>query len=65
MPVAVRRRALEPLFTTKAAGKGSGLGLPMVDGFVRQSGGRLGISSTPDEGTRINLYLPRAVQSLP
>ncbi|MDH4989184.1 response regulator [Aminobacter anthyllidis] len=60
MPVAVRRRALEPLFSTKPAGKGSGLGLPMVDGFVRQSGGRLGISSKPNEGTRINLYLPRA-----
>ena len=65
MPVAVRRRALEPLFSTKPAGKGSGLGLPMVDGFVRQSGGRLGISSKPDEGTRINLYLPRASQSRP
>ncbi|MBB6464997.1 signal transduction histidine kinase [Aminobacter lissarensis] len=65
MPVAVRRRALEPLFSTKPAGKGSGLGLPMVDGFVRQSGGRLGISSKPDEGTRINLYLPRAPQSRP
>ncbi|MBR2692383.1 MAG: response regulator [Aquamicrobium sp.] len=60
MPVAVRRRALEPLFSTKPAGKGNGLGLTMVDGFVRQSGGRLGISSKPDEGTRINLYLPRA-----
>lgn len=65
MPVAVRRRALEPLFSTKPAGKGSGLGLPMVDGFVRQSGGRLGISSKLDEGTRINMYLPRAPQSRP
>lgn len=64
MPAAVQRRALEPLFSTKPAGKGSGLGLSMVDGFARQSGGRLGISSKPDEGTRINLYLPRAPQSL-
>ena len=60
MPVAVRRRALEPLFSTKPSGEGNGLGLAMVDAFVRQAGGRLGIVSTPGEGTTINLYLPRA-----
>lgn len=64
MPAEVQRQALEPLFSTKPAGKGSGLGLSMVDGFARQSGGRLGISSKPGNGTRINLYLPRAPQSL-
>lgn len=60
MPLAVRRRALEPLFSTKPAGEGNGLGLAMVDAFVRQAGGRLGIVSAPDEGTSINLYLPQA-----
>ncbi len=58
MPVAVRRRALQPMFTTKPPGQGSGLGLSMVDGFVRQAGGRLGILSTPGKGTSVNLYLP-------
>ncbi|WP_048648219.1 response regulator [Nitratireductor soli] len=58
MPLAVRRRALQPLFSTKPPGQGSGLGLPMVDGFVRQVGGRLGIVSAPGKGTCINLYLP-------
>ncbi|MGE0241329.1 MAG: response regulator, partial [Parvibaculaceae bacterium] len=42
MPAAILRRALEPFFTTKPPGYGSGLGLTMVDGFVRQAGGRLG-----------------------
>ena len=65
MPLTVRRRALEPLFSTKHGGKGSGLGLSMVNEFVRQSGGRLGISSEPGMGTRINLYLPRAPQPRP
>ncbi|MGN8114788.1 response regulator [Labrys sp. 22185] len=60
MPVAVRRRALEPLFSTKPSGEGNGLGLAMVDAFVRQAGGRLGIVSAPGEGTTINLYLPQA-----
>lgn len=60
MPLAVRRRALEPLFSTKPSGEGNGLGLAMVDAFVRQAGGRLGIVSTPGEGTTINLYLPQA-----
>ncbi|MFC2250673.1 response regulator [Labrys portucalensis] len=60
MPLAVRRRALEPLFSTKPSGEGNGLGLAMVDAFVRQAGGRLGIVSAPGEGTTINLYLPRA-----
>jgi CheY-like chemotaxis protein len=54
------QHAIEPFFTTKAAGKGSGMGLSMVHGFVEQSGGRLSISSTPDAGTCVRLYLPRA-----
>ncbi|RMH20958.1 MAG: PAS domain-containing sensor histidine kinase [Gemmatimonadetes bacterium] len=53
-------RAFEPFFSTKEVGKGSGLGLPMVYGFVRQSDGFLRLMSEPGEGTRITLYLPRA-----
>jgi PAS domain S-box-containing protein len=53
-------RATEPFFTTKGAGRGSGLGLSMVYGFVRQSGGGLRIESAPGSGTRVILYLPTA-----
>lgn len=51
-------RVVEPFFTTKVDGAGSGLGLSMVHGFVSQSGGRLDLSSTPGEGTVVRLYLP-------
>ncbi|MGN2246847.1 PAS domain S-box protein [Frateuria sp. GZRR35] len=54
--------ALEPFFTTKDAGKGSGLGLSMVYGFVRQSGGRVVIGSQPGRGTRVEILLPTAPQ---
>jgi len=60
MPADVAARAFEPFFTTKEFGKGSGLGLSMVYGFVRQSGGTLKIESKPEEGTCIHIYLPRA-----
>ncbi|WP_257167064.1 hybrid sensor histidine kinase/response regulator [Bradyrhizobium sp. SRS-191] len=56
----VARRAFEPFFTTKEFGKGSGLGLSMVYGFARQSGGTVVISSRVAEGTRVTLYLPSA-----
>jgi PAS domain S-box-containing protein len=52
--------ALEPFFSTKEAGKGSGLGLSMVYGFTRQSGGRLTIGSQPGRGTRVEILLPTA-----
>lgn len=52
--------AIEPFFTTKPGGRGSGLGLSMAYGFARQSGGRLRIDSRPDHGTRVELYLPIA-----
>jgi CheY-like chemotaxis protein len=54
----VLARAVDPFFTTKDAGRGSGLGLSMVYGFVVQSGGNLHIASRPGAGTRVDLYLP-------
>jgi PAS domain S-box-containing protein len=54
----VLARVFEPFFTTKDIGKGTGLGLPMVYGLVRQSGGGVTIDSAPGEGTRVTLYLP-------
>lgn len=60
MPAEVLARATEPFFTTKEAGRGTGLGLAMVHGFAAQSGGALRIHSTPGEGTRVEIWLPRA-----
>lgn len=59
MPEAVRKRALEPFFTTKPTGRGTGLGLSQVYGFAKHSGGDLFIDSTPGKGTRVVMILPR------
>ena len=59
MTPAVLARALEPFFTTKAEGLGSGLGLSMVNGFAIQSGGRVEIDTCPGVGTTITVCLPR------
>ena len=54
-------RAIEPFFTTKPVGRGSGLGLSMVDGFATQSGGALSVSSVLHRGTTVSLWLPAMV----
>jgi signal transduction histidine kinase len=58
----VRRRAVDPFFTTKPLGKGTGLGLSMTFGYVRQSGGYLSIQSAPGQGTAITIFMPRALE---
>ncbi|QKJ87655.1 HAMP domain-containing protein [Paramixta manurensis] len=60
MSAEVRAQVFEPFFTTKPPGSGSGLGLSMVYGFVRQSGGSVQLETAPGQGTLVRLQLPRA-----
>lgn len=61
----VLKRAFDPFFTTKPIGMGTGLGLSMIYGFARQSGGGVHIDSTPGRGTRVCIYLPACNESAP
>ena len=62
IPADILEQVTEPFFTTKDMGKGTGLGLSMVYGFARQSGGALHIRSRVDEGTSVEIWLPRTDQ---
>lgn len=64
MPADMLEHVIEPFFTTKDVGEGSGLGLSMVYGFTKQSGGDIYIESRLGAGTRVTLFLPRACEEV-
>jgi len=64
IPPELLAKVVEPFFTTKGVGKGSGLGLSMIYGFAKQSGGQLRIYSEVGHGTTVRLYLPRSEEAI-
>jgi PAS domain S-box-containing protein len=64
IPPELLAKVIEPFFTTKGVGKGSGLGLSMIYGFAKQSGGQLRIYSEVGHGTTVRLYLPRSHEAV-
>jgi PAS domain S-box-containing protein len=64
MDAATLAKAFDPFFSTKGSGRGSGLGLSMVHGFVHQSGGVIRLSSTMGKGTTVRLFLPRSAETV-
>lgn len=65
MDALTQSRVFEPFFTTKRVGQGSGLGMAMVYGFARQSGGNVEVASEPGVGTTVRLWLPRSPSTAP
>jgi PAS domain S-box-containing protein len=65
IPEPVLAKIFDPFFSTKGPGKGSGMGLAMVDGFVTQSGGNLQVETEPNKGTTFRLYFPAVTPAKP
>ncbi len=65
MDTETQRHLFEPFYTTKLAGRGTGLGMASVDGIVRQNAGAITVTSDVGRGTTVNIFLPRALDALP
>jgi PAS domain S-box-containing protein len=64
MPPEVAARVMEPFFTTKPVGQGTGLGMSMLYGFVEQSGGHVRLVTAPGQGTTVSVFLPRSADAV-